>query len=697
MIRDRRLAQAPGSQGPSTSHRPNSKAHRLAFGLGPSALGVLLLAFGCSRHAAKEAPHEIAMPGEQVTERGEPAKDLTGGTGTRAKGEEGSLGTPSADTKNLPAEAEVIGQAEDETAPPPSAPKLKAAASAAPKTDSRKEAQSFTITEQSGGGGLGLSGIGEGGGGIRKNYRAAPSPTVRGAMAQAFGSGHGRLSGAHMALRTAPTATAMPLAPEFNTEAYKKITDNPFRLATEAPLSTFSVDVDTASYSNMRRFVVGGHKPPADAIRVEEWINYFGYDDAPPAPGEPVAVASEVTECPWNSGHELLRVALTTQPIAQDAVPPRNLVFLVDVSGSMEPANKLPLLKRGLGLLARQLRPVDTLSIVVYAGASGVALPPTSGADQAKILGTLQDLQASGSTNGAEGIQLAYQLAEKQFKKGGINRVVLATDGDFNVGVTSEGDLERLIEEKRKSGVFLTVLGFGEGNTKDSTMETLADKGNGNYAYVDTLAEARKVLVHEAGATLVTVAQDVKLQLEFNPTRVKSYRLVGYENRVLADQDFNDDTKDAGEMGAGHHVTAFYEIVPTTEKGAGARAVPSPTPAVPPLDPLKYQTERAPSAASASADLVTVKIRYKAPGGQKSLLFSRTVADRVMPLSSTSDSLRFGAAVAEYALSMRGAPGFGADKLTSAHSLAASAIGADPRGERREFLGLMDRAARLPN
>ncbi|HEX7670491.1 MAG TPA: YfbK domain-containing protein, partial [Polyangiaceae bacterium] len=329
--------------------------------------------------------------------------------------------------------------------------------------------------------------------------------------------------------------------------------------------------------------------------------------------------------------------------------------------------------------------------------ASGVALPPTSGADQAKILGTLQDLQASGSTNGAEGIQLAYQLAEKQFKKGGINRVVLATDGDFNVGVTSEGDLERLIEEKRKSGVFLTVLGFGEGNTKDSTMETLADKGNGNYAYVDSLAEARKVLVHEAGATLVTVAQDVKLQLEFNPTRVKSYRLVGYENRVLADQDFNDDTKDAGEMGAGHHVTAFYEIVPTTEKGTTALATAPATPGTPPVDPLKYQTERVPSAASASGDLVTVKIRYKAPGGQKSLLFSRIVADRVMPLASTSDSLRFGAAVAEYALSLRGAPGFGADKLTFAHSLAQGAVGADPRGERREFLGLMDRAARLPN
>jgi Ca-activated chloride channel family protein len=601
----------------------------------------------------KEAPHDTAMRRDVQT---------SGATATRAKGEEGMLGARPADEKNVPAVVEPMRQME-QAETPTGASKPKTAASAAPKADALKEVAIFGM--------VGLSGAG---------------------MAQSYGSGHGRLGGVHLA-RPAATATAAPLtvSPEFNTEAYKKITDNPFRLVSEAPLSTFSVDVDTASYSNMRRFVVEGHKPPADAIRVEEWVNYFGYDDAPPAGGEPVAVASEVTECPWSPGHELLRVALTTQPIAQEAVPPRNLVFLVDVSGSMEPANKLPLLKRGLGLLARQLRPVDTLSIVVYAGASGLALPPTSGADQAKILGTLQNLQAGGSTNGAEGIQLAYQLAEKQFKKGGINRVVLATDGDFNVGVTSEGELERLIEQKRKSGVFLTVLGFGEGNTKDSTMETLADKGNGNYAYVDSLAEARKVLVHEAGATLVTVAQDVKLQLEFNPTHVKSYRLVGYENRVLADQDFNDDTKDAGEMGAGHHVTAFYEIVPMTAKGS---AEPQ---AVPAIDALRYQTERAPSSASASGDLVTVKIRYKAPGGQKSLLFSRTVQDHVVPLGSTSDSLRFGVAVAEYALSMRGAPGFGADKLSSARSLAQGAVGSDPRGERREFLGLMDRAARLPN
>jgi Ca-activated chloride channel family protein len=491
--------------------------------------------------------------------------------------------------------------------------------------------------------------------------------------------------------QTAPAATvaAGPLVPpsEFNTEAYKNNPDNPFRLVKDAPLSTFSVDVDTASYSNMRRFVQEGRLPPADAIRTEEWVNYFGYDDAAPTGGEPVAVATELTGCPWASGHELLRVSLTTQPIAQEKVPPRNLVFLVDVSGSMQPANKLPLLKRGLALLARQLRAVDTLSIVVYAGASGVALPPTSGAEQGKILAALDGLESGGSTNGAEGITLAYRIAEQQMKRGGINRVLLATDGDFNVGVTSEGELTRLIEQKRKTGVFLTVLGFGEGNLKDSTMEALADKGNGNYAYIDDLGEARKVLVHEAGATLVTVAQDVKLQLEFNPAHVKGYRLVGYENRVLADQDFNDDSKDAGEMGAGHHVTAFYEIVPATASMAAA---------APAVDPLKYQTDRQPTSASPSNELLTVKIRYKAPGGARSMLMSRVVADRVVPLASTSESLRFGAAVAEYSLALRGAEGVGAGKLPQARALAVGALGADPHHERREFVALMDRAAKLP-
>ncbi|HEX4334839.1 MAG TPA: VWA domain-containing protein [Polyangiaceae bacterium] len=550
--------------------------------------------------------------------------------------------------------------------PPPSTP--------APKGT---EKQFGMIGLISGGGGLGTAASASSG-------RLAPAHAMRAEKRHAYAV-------AGPAATAAPLVVAKPSMPrplaadkEFNTEAYKRTVNNPFRLVTEAPLSTFSVDVDTASYSNMRRFVEEGHLPPADSIRTEEWVNYFGYDDAPPKSDEPVAVASELTECPWATGHELLRVALTTQPIAQEAVPPRNLVFLIDVSGSMEPANKLPLLKRGLAMLARQLRPVDTLSIVVYAGASGLALPPTSGAEQGKILAALEGLESGGSTNGAEGIQLAYHIAEQQMKHGGINRVLLATDGDFNVGVTSEGELTRLIEKERKTGVFLTVLGFGEGNLKDSTMESLADKGNGNYAYIDSLEEARKVLVHEAGATLVTVAQDVKLQLEFNPTHVKGYRLVGYEDRVLADQDFNDDTKDAGDMGAGHHVTAFYEIVPATG------AVPTNAPAI---DPLKYQTERQPVGAS---DLLTVKIRYKAPGGTKSELFSRTVAEHPVPLASTSESLRFGAAVAEYSLALRGAEGVGVAQLPKARAMALGALGADLRHERHEFVALMDRAGTLP-
>jgi Ca-activated chloride channel family protein len=415
-------------------------------------------------------------------------------------------------------------------------------------------------------------------------------------------------------------------------------------------------------------------------------VNYFAYDDPTPEGHEPFAVAAEVSECPWNTGHKLLRVALSTERISQDRVPPRNLVFLVDVSGSMMPANKLPLLKRGLAMLARNLRPADTLSIVVYAGASGLALPPTSGAEQSKILSTLENLQAGGSTNGAQGIELAYRVAQSQFKRGGINRVVLATDGDFNVGVTSEGALQKLIEDKRRSGVFLTVLGFGEGNVKDSTMEMLADKGNGNYAYVDSLAEARKVLVHEAGATLVTVAKDVKLQLEFNPHRVKSYRLVGYENRLLADQDFNDDTKDAGEMGAGHHVTAFYEIVPA---GSGDATE------IPRVDPLKYQTTRAQSSAAASDELVTVKIRYKPPGGSSSQLVSRVVRDEAVRLANASESLRFGIAVAQFGLALRGHKDVPLEALGSARRLAADATGPDPFGDRREFLALMDRAAQF--
>jgi Ca-activated chloride channel family protein len=451
------------------------------------------------------------------------------------------------------------------------------------------------------------------------------------------------------------------------------------------PLSTFSVDVDTASYSNARRFLAQGSLPPKDAIRIEEWVNYFSYDYAPPASKAPFAVSSEVTSCPWNAQHKLVRIGIKGKEMPEESVPARNLVFLLDVSGSMMSADKLPLVKRGLSLMTDGLRAQDSIAIVVYAGNSGLVLPATTGRERGKILKAIDALEAGGSTNGGAGIQLAYSVAQQQFKKGGINRVILATDGDFNVGTTSEGELTRLIEDKRKSGVFLTVLGFGTGNTKDATMETLADKGNGNYAYIDSLSEARKVLVREAGSTLVTIAKDVKLQVEMNPLKVASYKLIGYENRLLAKEDFNDDNKDAGEIGAGHSVTALYEIVP--------RGVPAPAPAA--VDPLKYQGASAPSAAASSTELMTIAVRYKEPQGDVSTKLSFVVVDSDKPLAQASDDYRFGVAVANVALLLRGSPDVKQSSLATARSLAAGALGADLHGDRREFLALIDEAKRL--
>jgi Ca-activated chloride channel homolog len=533
---------------------------------------------------------------------------------------------------------------------------------------------------------LGLMGVGAGGGG------RAPG------IGQGFGASSGRLGGAHTmkaapsvaggAVLTPPPATAAPLPrdAEMNTESYAHITENPFLAVASQPLSTFSIDVDTASYSNSRRFLANGTLPPKDAIRVEEWVNYFSYDYAKPSGDAPFAVSTEVTSCPWNSAHKLVRIGIKGQELREENVPARNLVFLLDVSGSMMSADKLPLVKRGLALMTENLRPQDSIAIVVYAGNSGLVLPATSGRERGQILKALDGLEAGGSTNGGAGIQLAYSVAQQQFKKGGINRVILATDGDFNVGTTSEGELTRLIEDKRKSGVFLTVLGVGSGNTKDSTMEMLADKGNGNYAYVDTLAEARKVLVREAGSTLVTIAKDVKLQVEMNPRKVASYKLIGYENRLLAKEDFNDDKKDAGEIGAGHTVTALYEIVPL-----GAPAASS----APPVDPLKYQAPAAPSPAAASGELMTVSVRYKPPQGDVSTKLSVVVADDAKPLEQTSDDYRFGVAVANVALLLRGSADVKQSSLDSARTLAAGAVGRDLHGDRREFLAMVDEARRL--
>ena len=467
----------------------------------------------------------------------------------------------------------------------------------------------------------------------------------------------------------------------FSTEAYARLKDNPFLRVGASPLSTFSIDVDTASYANLRRFVREGTRPPPDAIRTEELLNYFRYDDPLPTGATPFAVHTELGPSPWHDGMQVLRVALRSRPIADADVPARNLVFLLDVSGSMSDPNKLPLLQQAMGLVVDQLRQKDQVAIVVYAGSEGVALPTTSGAHKPDIRAALAALQPGGSTNGAAGINRAYELARASFIKGGINRVILCTDGDFNVGVTSEGDLTRLIEDQRKHGVYLSVLGFGMGNLKDSTMEALAGRGNGNYAYIDSLAEARKVLVTEGGATLVTAADDVKLQVEFNPAQIAGYRLIGYEDRLLADRDFADDAKDAGELGAGHAVTALYELVP-----AGA-TVPGPA-----AEPLKYQ---APAATGTSAELLTIKVRHKAPGGKTSLLTSYPVSGAPRALARTSDDFRWSLAIAGFGMLLRDAPERGTVTWDAIESLAKGAVGKDAEGYRREALTVITGARAL--
>ena len=471
---------------------------------------------------------------------------------------------------------------------------------------------------------------------------------------------------------------------EFNTEAYNHIEENPFLDATRAPLSTFSIDVDTASYSNMRRFLNEGHLPPKDAVRIEELINYFNYDYPQPVGDAPFSVTTEVAQCPWNSAHRLVHIGLQGRRLDRAQMPAANLVFLVDVSGSMEEPNKLPLVKSSLSMLAEQLTARDHVAIVVYAGNSGLVLPSTPGDRKGEILAALDGLEAGGSTNGGAGIQLAYKLAQENFIRGGINRVILATDGDFNVGVTSEGELVRLIEEKRQSGVFLSVLGFGTGNVKDATMEQLADKGNGNYAYIDTAAEARKVLGEQLGGTLATIAKDVKLQLEFNPTKAAAYRLIGYENRLLRDEDFNDDTKDAGEMGAGHTVTALYEVVPAGQRWEN-----------PGVDPLKYQEPLHQSARAQSDELLTIKILYKQPDADVSKLLSVGIADGTGAVAQASNNFKFSAAVAAFGLVLRDSKYKGAANYNNVAALARGATGQDPQGYRTEFVKLVETAQTL--
>jgi Ca-activated chloride channel family protein len=467
----------------------------------------------------------------------------------------------------------------------------------------------------------------------------------------------------------------------FNTEAYDRIDENRFHRVTDDPLSTFSIDVDTASYSNVRRFLNQGTLPPADAVRVEELVNYFRFSYKDPQDGAPFSVTTEVSACPWNPRHRLALIGLQARRMTAERTPPRNLVFLLDVSGSMTSADKLPLVKTAMRMLADTLNPADRVAIVVYAGASGLVLPSTPGDRKSDIQKAIADLQPGGSTNGAAGIQLAYDIAGQSFLKGGINRVILATDGDFNVGVTSQGELIRLIEEKREKSIFLSVLGVGTGNLKDSTMEKLADKGNGNYAYLDSLHEARRVLIAEAGATLVTVAKDVKIQVEFNPRAVGAYKLIGYENRILQHQDFNDDKKDAGEIGAGHTVTALYEIIPPGEPIEGTG-----------VDPLKYQDGAKPNAAARSDELLTVKLRYKQPDGDTSRLISTAVRDKVGELTP---NLGFASAVAEFGMLLRRSEFKGQATWSSAQDLARRYRGDDPDGYRAEFVRLVELAAAL--
>ncbi len=474
--------------------------------------------------------------------------------------------------------------------------------------------------------------------------------------------------------------------PSFNTEGYRATTENRFLSVQENPLSTFSIDVDTGSYSNVRRFLTSGTLPPRDAVRIEELLNYFSYDDPTPRGDAPFSARIEIADCPWAPDHRLARIGLKGRTIARGESRGSNLVFLIDVSGSMDTPDKLPLLKSALALLVDQLQGRDRVAMVVYAGASGLVLPSTAGSAKAEIRAALDRLRAGGGTNGAAGVALAYQVARENFIPGGVNRVILATDGDFNLGMTSESDLLGLIKKDADDGIFLTTLGFGTGNYQDHRLEMLADKGNGAYAYIDTIREARKVLVEQIEGTLVTIAKDVKVQIEFNPAQVGAYRLIGYENRMLAKEDFNDDKKDAGEIGAGHSVTALYELVPADVNSA----------ALPAVDSLKYQEAPAPQENSrTSRETLTLKLRYKEPDGAKSRRLSFPVIDDERSFAGASTDFKFAAAVAGFGMLLRDSEHRGDLGFDDVHALALQGIGVDTGGYRAEFLSLVRQAASL--
>jgi Ca-activated chloride channel homolog len=470
----------------------------------------------------------------------------------------------------------------------------------------------------------------------------------------------------------------------FNTEDYSSINENGFKSVKSNPLSTFSIDVDNASYSNIRRFINMGQLPPKDAVRTEEMINYFHYEYQQPKSDEPFSVTTEYSTCPWNENNTLMLVALQGKKIEKENLPPSNLVFLLDVSGSMNAQNKLPLVKSAMRMLAEELRPQDKVSIVVYAGAAGVVLDATPGSNKKKITDAIDNLNAGGSTAGGEGIKLAYKIAEENKFEGGNNRIILATDGDFNVGISSDSEMERLVEQERGKGIYVTVLGFGMGNYKDNKLETIADKGNGNYAYIDNLLEARKVLIKEFGGTLFTIAQDVKFQIEFNPAKIKGYRLIGYENRLLNDEDFNNDKKDAGEMGSGHQVTALYEIVPV-----GSETV------IPEVDELKYQQKQGTVKVDFSKELLTIKVRYKKPGEENSNLITIPVPDSKVKFSNASNNFRFVSSIAQFGMILRDSEFRGSATVKNTIEMAKLARGNDEEGYAGEFIRLIETAGAL--
>lgn len=514
---------------------------------------------------------------------------------------------------------------------------------------------------------------------------SAPPPAVAPAAAPARPMAAGKA--AHEMTRMAvtpslmPAPMPMPVPDQPSNERYGQISDNPIHRVAEAPVSTFSVDVDTGSYSNVRRLLNGGALPPADAVRVEELINYFPYDYALPRDGRPFAVHTALAPAPWNAQRVLLRVAIKGQDVAKQNLPPANLVFLVDVSGSMESADKLPLLRSSLKLLVDQMRPVDRISLVTYAGSTQVVLPPTSGADKATIKAAIDGLRAGGGTAGASGIELAYRAAQQSFIEGGINRILLATDGDFNVGVSDTEQLKKMVEAKRRTGISLSTLGFGTGNYNEALMEQIADVGDGAYSYVDNLMEGQKVLVSEMSSTLATIAKDVKVQIEFNPALVQEYRQIGYENRQLRREDFHNDKVDAGDIGAGHTVTALYELTLTGARGA--------------IDPLRYGA--AVTAGDArSGELAHLRLRYKRPGQSSSELIETPIRREAMkPLDQADADFRFATAVAGFGQVLRGGRYTGEWTVADARALAAGSVGEDRFGYRGEFLRLAGLAQAL--